>query len=137
MTPGASCAGSSAFSRDSDDRSDCSSEFSVSHVSHVSTPCHNNNMIRSTNTLLAMSSSSTSTPLINNNNDSPGDVPDHPDTLWRRTPVRNDIGRISSFGRYQPGWDVAPDSSRAQGTKQSSRLIISHKSLWNHVNYGF
>ena len=112
-------AGSGAW-RDSDERSDCSSEHSS----------NNNNRGNSTNnTLLAMSSAPTSPDgkQHNNNNNSfseldnsGSDLPDA-DLLWRRTPMRNEIGRINSLGRYEPGWDVAPDTSRAQGTKPSSR----------------
>ena len=114
-------AGSGAW-RDSDERSDCSSEHSN----------NNNNRGNSTNnTLLAMSSAPTSPDgkQHNNNNNnnsfseldnSGSDLPDA-DLLWRRTPMRNEIGRINSLGRYEPGWDVAPDTSRAQGTKPSSR----------------
>ena len=118
-------AGSGAW-RDSDERSDCSSEHSG-----------NNNRGNSTNnTLLAMSSAPTSPDgkqhhNNNNNNNSfseldnsGSDLPDA-DLLWRRTPMRNEIGRINSLGRYEPGWDVAPDTSRAQGTKPSSRWVRS------------
>ena len=115
-------AGSGAW-RDSDERSDCSSEHSSNN--------NNNNRGNSTNnTLLAMSSAPTSPDgkqHHNNNNNSfseldnsGSDLPDA-DLLWRRTPMRNEIGRINSLGRYEPGWDVAPDTSRAQGTKPSSR----------------
>ena len=117
-------AGSGAW-RDSDERSDCSSEHSS----------NNNNRGNSTNnTLLAMSSAPTSPDgkqhhNNNNNNNSfseldnsGSDLPDA-DLLWRRTPMRNEIGRINSLGRYEPGWDVAPDTSRAQGTKPSSRWV--------------
>ena len=116
-------AGSGAW-RDSDERSDCSSEHSS----------NNNNRGNSTNnTLLAMSSAPTSPDgkqHHNNNNsfseldNSGSDLPDA-DLLWRRTPMRNEIGRINSLGRYEPGWDVAPDTSRAQGTKPSSRWVRS------------
>ena len=114
-------AGSGAW-RDSDERSDCSSEHSSNN---------NNRGNSSNNTLLAMSSAPTSPDgkqhhHHNNNNsfseldNSGSDLPDA-DLLWRRTPMRNEIGRINSLGRYEPGWDVAPDTSRAQGTKPSSR----------------
>ena len=114
-------AGSGAW-RDSDERSDCSSEHSS----------NNNRGNSSNNTLLAMSSAPTSPDgkqHHNNNNsnnsfseldNSVSDLPDA-DLLWRRTPMRNEIGRINSLGRYEPGWDVAPDTSRAQGTKPSYR----------------
>ena len=115
-------AGSGAW-RDSDERSDCSSEHSSNN---------NNRGYSTNNTLLAMSSAPTSPDgkqhhNNNNNNNSfseldnsGSDLPDA-DLLWRRTPMRNEIGRINSLGRYEPGWDVAPDTSRAQGTKPSSR----------------
>ena len=45
-----------------------------------------------------------------------------PDMLWKRNPVRNKVGRINSFGRYEPGWDLAPEMSRADGTKKASRF---------------
>ena len=44
--------------------------------------------------------------------------------------MRNDIGRISSIGRYESTVDHAPDTTREQGTKQTSRLV--HKSYSKH-----
>ena len=105
---GASISNSSAFSRDSDDRSDCSSEVS-GHGATIMSP------LRSPNTLLASHDNNVRSP-----DTSPGDQ--HPDLLWRRTPLRNDIGRVSSIGRYESTVDSAPDTTREQGTKQTSRL---------------
>ena len=106
-----SCGGST-LSRESDDPSDCDSEYSCSNL--------NNNMSPSTtNTLLAMSS------VLSHSADAESSPPVSPEAssenIWRRTPVRNDIARISSLGRYQPGWELAPDSCKNQGTKPSSR----------------
>ena len=133
MSSGASCVSSSAWSgdsahahnnaRESDDRSDCSSE--------VSLQCHNNNntggAARSCNTLLAMSSAPTS-PEARNTDPGVEDTPDHPDKIWRRTPIRNEVGRMTSLGRYESGWVVAPDSSTEQGRK-SSRISKAVKKL--------
>ena len=104
---GASASTSSAFSRDSDERSDCSSEVS-GHASMLSP-------LRSHNTLLATHDT------VRTPDSSQADQ--NPDLLWRRTPVRNDIGRISSIGRYESTVDHAPDTNREQGTKQTSRLV--------------
>jgi len=114
-----SCGGST-LSRESDEPSDCDSEYSCSNL--------NNNMSPSTtNTLLAMSS------VLSHSADAESSPPVSPEAssenIWRRTPVRNDIARISSLGRYQPGWELAPDSCKNQGTKPSSRLSVAVKKL--------
>ena len=84
--------------------------------------------MRSSNTLLAMSSAPTS-PEARNTDPGVEDTPDHPDKIWRRTPVRNEIGRMSSMGRYESGWALAPDTSRDQGIKQGSRISKAVKKL--------
>jgi len=114
-----SCGGST-LSRESDDPSDCDSEYSCSYL--------NNNLSPSTtNTLLAMASVPTVS--VEAESTSPVSPEASSETIWRRTPVRNDIARISSLGRYQPGWELAPDTSKNQGTKQSSRLSVAVKKL--------
>lgn len=35
-----------------------------------------------------------------------------PDSLWRRKPIRENVGRVDSLGRYCPGWDEAPDTTK-------------------------
>ena len=85
-------------------------------------------MARSSNTLLATSSAPTS-PEARNTDPGVEDTPDHPDKIWRRTPVRNEIGRMSSMGRYESGWALAPDTSREQGIKQGSRISKAVKRL--------
>ena len=59
----------------------------------------------------------------NNNNNNTDDGVDNPDNLWRRTPVRNEIGVISSLGRYQPRWREAPDTSPDQGRSRFSKAV--------------
>ena len=103
----ASSSSGAGWSRDScsDTRSDCSSEPGRESA-------------RSHNTLLAGSGSQPALlPQLRLDQDQDGD----PDQLWRRVPVREKVGRINSIGRYEPGWDLAPDMTRLDGTKQSSR----------------
>ena len=102
-----SCSDAGHGARDScsDTRSDCSSEPGRESA-------------RSHNTLLAGSGSQPALlPQLRLDQDQDGD----PDQLWRRVPVREKVGRINSIGRYEPGWDLAPDMTRLDGTKQSSR----------------
>ena len=58
-----------------------------------------------------------------NNNNSDTAAGDSPDNLWRRTPVRNEIGVISSLGRYQPRWREAPDTSPDQARSRFSKAV--------------
>ena len=99
----------------SDTHSDCSSDYS-SGVSQGATVTHRNN-----NTLLAMSSGKMFRNIEKKDLSFDKETTD-PDMLWKRNPVRNKVGRINSFGRYEPGWDLAPEMSRADGTKKASRF---------------
>jgi len=111
----------SATRTESDTRSSCSST------------CSSERLPRSTsNTLLASSSG-----LRASTSFDCGELQD-PDSIWRRRPVKNkvivllvlkkycycckQVGRVNSFGRYQPGLDLAPQMSRTEGTKKTSRL---------------
>ena len=78
---------------------------------------------RNNNTLLAMSSGQIFRNVSRKQLSFDKDSTD-PDMLWRRNPVRNKVGRINSFGRYEPGWDLAPEMSRADGTKKASRFYF-------------
>jgi len=90
---------------ESDTRSSCSSS------------CSSDRLPRSTsNTLLASSSG-----LRASTSFDCGELQD-PDSIWRRRPVKNKVGRVNSYGRYQPGLDLAPQMSRTEGTKKTSRL---------------
>lgn len=90
---------------ESDTRSSCSSS------------CSSDRLPRSTsNTLLAASSG-----LRASTSFDCGELQD-PDSIWRRRPVKNKVGRVNSYGRYQPGLDLAPQMSRTEGTKKTSRL---------------
>ena len=102
--------GLSALSRDglSDDQSDCSSEVSI-QVREVTSP-------KSSNTLLAMASVPSPEKTFSMDRES-GD----PDLLWRRTNLKDKIGKMNSMGRYEPGWDLAPCMNRNDGTKKTSR----------------
>lgn len=92
---------------ESDTRSSCSSDLSAD-----SRPSPRRR--HTANTLLAVQSS--------NRPDLGLEELQDPDSLWRRPPVRDKVGRVNSFGRYQPGLDLAPDMNRAEGTKKTSRL---------------
>jgi len=119
-----SCPSSVRSRTDSDTHSDCSSDYS-SGVCHVqgAMGVHKNN-----NTLLAMSSGQIFRNVDRKQLSFDKESTD-PDMLWRRNPVRNKVGRINSFGRYEPGWDLAPEMSRADGTKKASRLSKAVKKL--------
>merc|ERR1719481_2055471 len=39
-----------------------------------------------------------------------------------RSYCRNKVGRVNSFGRYEPGLDLAPRMSHTEGTKKTSRF---------------
>jgi len=98
---------------ESDTRSSCSSS------------CSSDRLPRSTsNTLLAASSG------LKTSFDC-GELQD-PDSIWRRRPVKNKVGRVNSYGRYQPGLDLAPQMSRTEGTKKTSRLGRVVKNLVNN-----
>ena len=103
----------SAMRTESDTRSSCSST------------CSSERLPRSTsNTLLASSSG-----LRASTSFDCGELQD-PDSIWRRRPVKNkvkvllvmkkscdcckQVGRVNSFGRYQPGLDLAPQMSRTE-----------------------
>ena len=103
----------SATRTESDTRSSCSST------------CSSERLPRSTsNTLLASSSG-----LRASTSFDCGELQD-PDSIWRRRPVKNkvivllvlkkycycckQVGRVNSFGRYQPGLDLAPQMSRTE-----------------------
>jgi len=117
-----SCPGSVRSRTDSDTHSDCSSDIS-SGISHGAMGvCRNNN------TLLAMSSGKVFRN-VNRRDFSFDKESTDPDMLWRRNPVRNKVGRINSFGRYEPGWDLAPEMSRTDGTKKASRFSKAVKKL--------
>jgi len=91
---------------ESDTRSSCSSS------------CSSDRLPKSTsNTLLASASSG----LRASTSFDCGELQD-PDSIWRRRPVKNKVGRVNSYGRYQPGLDLAPQMSRTEGTKKTSRL---------------
>ena len=96
----------------SDSHSECSSDFS-SGISYAVGSKNNN-------TLLAMSSSQILRNVDRKHLSFDKESSD-PDLLWKRNSVRNKVGRINSFGRYEPGWDLAPDMSRTDGTKKASR----------------
>merc|ERR550525_1029890 len=99
---------------ESDTRSSCSSSSS-------------DRLPRSTsNTLLAASSG-----LRASTSFDCGELQD-PDSIWRRRPVKNKVGRVNSYGRYQPGLDLAPQMSRTEGTKKTSRLGRVVKNLVNN-----
>jgi len=119
-----SCPSSVRSRTDSDTHSDCSSDYS-SGVCQVqgAMGVHKNN-----NTLLAMSSGQIFRNVDRKQLSFDKESTD-PDMLWRRNPVRNKVGRINSFGRYEPGWDLAPEMSRADGTKKASRLSKAVKKL--------
>jgi len=102
-----------------DSISTCSSENLTSN-SYRST---GNTSSRSTsNTLLAMGVR----PVIKNidHRDMSIDYSElaNPDSLWKRENVRTKIGRMNSLGRYEPGWELAPDMSRSDGTKTGTKL---------------
>jgi len=117
-----SCPGSVRSRTDShsDSHSDCSSDFSLG-VSQGA-------LSRNNNTLLAMSSGKVFRNVDRKDLSFDKETTD-PDMLWRRNPVRNKVGRINSFGRYEPGWDLAPEMSRADGTKKASRFSKAVKKL--------
>jgi len=120
-----SCPGSVRSRTDSDTHSDCSSDFSSGVCQgQGSVRTHRNN----NNTLLAMSSGQIFRNVDRKQLSFDKESTD-PDMLWRRNPVRNKVGRINSFGRYEPGWDLAPEMSRADGTKKASRLSKAVKKL--------
>eukprot|EP00090_Calanus_glacialis_P002506 TRINITY_DN11880_c0_g1_i1.p1 TRINITY_DN11880_c0_g1~~TRINITY_DN11880_c0_g1_i1.p1 ORF type:complete len:656 (-),score=205.40 TRINITY_DN11880_c0_g1_i1:231-2198(-) len=106
----------------SDTHSDCSSDFS-SGVGQGAIGSHRNN-----NTLLAMSSGQIFRNVDRKHLSFDKETTD-PDMLWKRNPIRNKVGRINSFGRYEPGWDLAPEMSRADGTKKASRFSKAVKKL--------
>merc|ERR1711936_428371 len=100
---------------ESDTRSSCSSS------------CSSDRLPRSTsNALLAASSG-----LKTSSSFDCGELQD-PDSIWRRRPVKNKVGRVNSYGRYQPGLDLAPEMSRTEGTKKTSRLGRVVKNLVNN-----
>ena len=111
-----SCPGSVRSRTDShsDTHSECSSDFS-SGLGQGAMGGHRNN-----NTLLAMSSGQIFRNVDRKQLSFDKESTD-PDMLWKRNPVRNKVGRMNSFGRYEPGWDLAPEMSRADGTKKASR----------------
>eukprot|EP00092_Neocalanus_flemingeri_P027098 GFUD01029385.1.p1 GENE.GFUD01029385.1~~GFUD01029385.1.p1 ORF type:complete len:656 (+),score=193.67 GFUD01029385.1:322-2289(+) len=123
--PSSSCPTSVRSRTDShsDTHSDCSSDFSSSTVSQGAMAMHRNN-----NTLLAMSSGKMFRNVDRRDLSFDKETTD-PDMLWKRNPVRNKVGRINSFGRYEPGWDLAPEMSRADGTKKASRFSKAVKKL--------
>jgi len=104
----------------SDSHSECSSDFS-SGISYAVGSKNNN-------TLLAMSSSQILRNVDRKHLSFDKESSD-PDMLWKRNSVRNKVGRINSFGRYEPGWDLAPDMSRTDGTKKASRFSKAVKKL--------
>jgi len=117
-----SCPGSVRSRTDSDTHSDCSSDIS-SGISHGAM-----GVVKNNNTLLAMSSGKVFRN-VNRRDFSFDKESTDPDMLWRRKPVRNKVGRINSFGRYEPGWDLAPEMSRTDGTKKASRFSKVVKKL--------
>jgi len=119
-----SCPSSVRSRTDSDTHSDCSSDYS-SGVCQVQGAM---GVHKNSNTLLAMSSGQIFRNVDRKQLSFDKESTD-PDMLWRRNPVRNKVGRINSFGRYEPGWDLAPEMSRADGTKKASRLSKAVKKL--------
>ena len=98
---------------ESDTRSSCSSERSSERP-------------RPSNTLLAASSAT----VRHSATFDCGDLQD-PDSLWRRRPVRDKVGRVNSFGRFQPGLDLAPQMSRAEvGAYCCSILLVMVQQCW-------
>jgi len=53
----------------------------------------------------------------------------NPDSLWKRENVKNKIGRMNSLGRYEPGWELAPDMRRSDGTKSATKLTRAVRKL--------
>jgi len=119
-----SCPGSVRSRTDShsDTHSECSSDFSSGLGQGAMGGLRNNN------TLLAMSSGQIFRNVDRKQLSFDKESTD-PDMLWKRNPVRNKVGRMNSFGRYEPGWDLAPEMSRADGTKKASRFSKAVKKL--------